>query len=107
MNFIKKRAISIIRGEIKSRLPYWFWGNYLCLKIVKHGLWFYYKGDEVLYLWPWRRGETPNLKFISMLFSGNGELWDAKFSSLKEIDKTWEEYVNSLNELKNTNSDII
>jgi hypothetical protein len=90
----KERAIQIMRGEIKSRLPYWFWGNYLCLKIVKHGIWFWRKGDEVMYLYPWARKNHSGRKFISLLFSGNGDLGDAAYFSLKELDKQWEEYSN-------------
>ena len=90
----REHAIKVCRGEVKSRLPKWFLGNYLCLKIVKHGIWFWRKGDEVLYLWPWARKNHGKGKFVSLLFSGTGEWGDATFSSLKELDSQWEEYSN-------------
>lgn len=62
---------------------------------------FWYKGDNILWLWPWYKKEQSS-RFISLLASGNGEFGDATFSSLKEIDKFWEEYY----EASNNNSNI-
>lgn len=56
----------------------------------KAGVWFPYKGDEVLWRWPWRRkGLAP---FTSTAFSGTGEWGDARFWSLRELDSQWEAY---------------
>ena len=53
--------------------------------IDKYGIWFPYKGDEVMWKWPWRRKHDPR-PFVSLVFSGNGEFGDAAFWSLREID---------------------
>lgn len=58
-------------------------------KLDKFGLEFPYKGDTIIWLWPWRRKNKKN-KFISILASGNGEFGDATFKSLREIDEFWE-----------------
>lgn len=47
------------------------------------GIEFGYKGDSIIWVWPWRRGGRP--KFISFLLSGNGDFGDARFHTLKEI----------------------
>jgi len=62
---LRQYCIKIMRGEKKSRLPLWFWGNLLCVK------------------------------FISLEFSGTGEFGDAAFYSLKEIDTTWDQYFDA------------
>jgi hypothetical protein len=59
--------------------------------IDKTGLWFYYRGDEVGWIYPWKRKDK-KYKWISLNFSGNGEFGDACFKSLKEIDKEWDKY---------------
>jgi hypothetical protein len=107
MILFKRYAIQVIRGEKKSRLPISFWGNYLCLKLEKHGIWFWYKGDEVLYLWPWARKNHGRGKFISLLASGTGEWGDAQFHSLKELDEFWEKCSTCNNENTNTDHSII
>lgn len=55
--------------------------------IDKTGIEFYYHGDWVIWLWPWKRRSD---KYISISLSGTGEFGDAKFSSLKEIDEAHE-----------------
>ena len=87
---IKQYCIKIMRGEKKSRLPMWFWGNLLCVNFVKHGIWFWRKGDELMYVYPWVKPHGG--KFISMLFSGNGDFGDAVFNSLKELDRSWDDW---------------
>jgi len=63
------------------------------ITIDRGGIWFPYKGDEVLWTWPWRRkGLAP---FVSVGFSGTGEWGDARFWSLKELDSQWEAYFNA------------
>lgn len=56
-------------------------GTYLFIDFL--GIGFYYKGDEVTWLWPWKR--TGKLRWLSTNF-------EAEFSSLKEIDLAWEDY---------------
>jgi hypothetical protein len=60
----------------------------------KHGVWFHYKGDEVLWLFPWRR--VGKEKFVSLLFSGTGEFGDARFNSLRELDLAWDEFERAM-----------
>lgn len=56
----------------------------------KHGIEFWYRGDTVIWAWPWRRkGLAP---FISLGFSGTGEWGDARYWTLKELDEQWECY---------------
>ena len=50
---LKKYARQIMRGQKKSRFPMWFWGNLLCVNFVKDGIWFWRKGDELMYVYPW------------------------------------------------------
>lgn len=57
----------------------------------KDGIWFYYKGDEVLWVFPWVKPRGGN-RFISLLFEAN-------IGSLKELDNLWEDY-NSMFEKK-------
>lgn len=49
------------------------------------GVEFPYKGDTLIWLWPWKRKGDPR-PFISVLMSGTGEWGDAKYSSLVELD---------------------
>ncbi len=53
------------------------------------GIWFSYRGDEVLWLWPWRREGRG--AYVSVCASGNAEFGDVHFSSLKEMDEYWSE----------------
>ena len=68
----------------------------LLCSIEKCGIIFYYYGDEITWLWPWRRKD--NNKYISVLFSGTGEFGDAKFISLKEIFEEWKKYEKLMKE---------
>lgn len=54
------------------------------------GIEFWYRGDTVIWTWPWRRkGLAP---YISLGFTGTGSLGDARFWTLGEIDATWKGY---------------
>ena len=55
----------------------------IMIEITIDGIWFLYKGDEVLYTWPWRR--KSGYKFISLCCEGG-------FNSLKEMNNFWTEY---------------
>jgi hypothetical protein len=48
------------------------------------GIWFDYKGDEVCWMFPWKRNHK-NKKYLSVLF-------ECEYSSLKEMDDAWEDY---------------
>jgi len=66
------------------------------------GIWFPYKGDEVLWVWPWKRKNRPEddrgkAPFISLNFSGTGEWGDARYWTLEELDKHWQEYQDIMN----------
>jgi hypothetical protein len=51
----------------------------------KFGYSFMYKGDEIYWVWPWRRKSyKPDTKFISLLLNED-------FESLKSIDDRWDE----------------
>ncbi len=62
-------------GYTGVRFSYW----QLCVA----GLWFPYKGDEVLWCWPWRR--ESGYRYISLMCEGG-------FNSLKDIDQFWIDY---------------
>lgn len=55
-----------------------------------HGVWFPWRGDEVLWTWPWTRKGLPPL--VSLLASGTGEFGDSRFKSLAELDGFWRDY---------------
>lgn len=58
------------------------------MEIDSLGIWFCHNGDEVCYIFPWRRTKF-NRRFLSLGF-------EDCFSSLREIDDTWEGYFDSL-----------
>ena len=67
------------------------------ITIDRGGIWFPYKGDEVLWTWPWTRRERKGdnrrkAPFISVGMSGNGEWGDARYWTLKELNRDWDEY---------------
>lgn len=65
-------------------MEYWVVRVIFC-SIDKYGILFPYKGDEVIWTWPWRRkGLAP---FISLSFSGDGSFSDARYWTLEELDK--------------------
>lgn len=51
---------------------------------TKFGIEFVYKGDTVIWVFPWKR-TIKGQKWISLSF-------EAGFKSLKELDKCWEGY---------------
>jgi hypothetical protein len=61
------------------------------IKITKYGINFVYHGDDVEYLFPWKRLVFNN-RFISFGFDG-------VFSSLKEIDNAWADYNRNYSDL--------
>jgi len=66
-------------------------------EITKSGIWFYYKGDIVLWRWWWRRN-PPQPKNYIMKQQGKyvSTLCGSCFNSLKEMDNFWDEYFNTL-----------
>ena len=76
------------------------------------GVEFPYKGDVVIWLWPWKRTGPPDDKwakapFISLSFTGTGDFGDAKFWTLKELDELWDNFAKRMNEhtMQSENSD--
>ena len=63
------------------------------LRIDKFGIDFWYKGDTVIWILPWKRKNRKE-RWISMGFSGTGEFGSAYFSSLAEMDKLWNEFMS-------------
>lgn len=61
------------------------------IQVDRFGIWFFYKGDEVGYIWPWfsDRREIFNRRFYSIGF-------EAYFKSLKELDECWDGYFKTL-----------
>lgn len=64
---------------------------FITLSFNKRDLEFQYKGDTVIWLYPWVRPEREK-RFISLTFSGTGEFGDACYASLKELDKEWDDF---------------
>ena len=69
--------------------PKFLWKRYWWARVaIDHsGITFPYQGDEIIWIWPWKRmgGE----KYISVLFSGTGQFGDCKFTSLQDIKEAW------------------
>ncbi len=103
-----QRILHILRVKLYRRLMLdWRLANtpvkWLFARADKSGVEFFYKGDTVIWLWPWRRKDK-KLKFISLFFSGTGEFGDAMFSSLKQLDEAWRDCEEALSKLSE-NSD--
>lgn len=56
------------------------------LGIHKYGISFYYKGDTVIWKYPWKRKSKKEV-WISEMFSGTGKFGDVIFPSLKSMDE--------------------
>jgi hypothetical protein len=65
--------------------------RFLFVTFDRIGIEFYHRGDDIIWLWPWRCRHDPR-RFISLGFSGTGEFGDAKFYSIYEIDCLWEKF---------------
>lgn len=90
IKFKKQKPPNIFRRFILFRIPFTsFFITRGLFSQLNSGLWFFYRGDEVLWLWPWQRTIG---KWISLYASGTGEFGDAAFSSLKDIDQFWDDY---------------
>lgn len=57
------------------------------ITINRAGIDWWYKGDTVIWTWPWRRNDKP--KWVSLGFSGNGDFGDARFVCLADVDLAW------------------
>lgn len=62
------------------------------IRVDRVGIDFPYTGDTVIWTWPWRRKGLP--KYISVGFSGTGDFGDARFHTLAEIRKAWDDLGN-------------
>ncbi len=80
---------AILVGSGWHLLPFGFLISYA----DRYGIWFPWKGDEVCWTWPWKRKGMP--KYISLMFSGNGEFGDARFPTLASLDKAWNEFAEA------------
>lgn len=81
--FIRKR-----RWMLRS-LPTWTQISFNGL-----GIEILYKGDNVIWTWPWHRqwkGQKLG-PWISLGFTGTGEWGDARFWTLKQLDGQWDLY---------------
>ena len=56
--------------------------NLYDFEITRKGVWSHWKGDTILYYFPWQRN---GFKYATILTNGC-------FNSLKELDKFWIEY---------------
>lgn len=70
----------------------------LLATINRHGITFPHNGDEVWWLWPWKRGKLPDKPFISVGFTGTGEWGDSRWATLKEMDAEWDAYFKACEE---------
>jgi hypothetical protein len=61
----------------------------LFITVDKLGIEFWYRGDTVIWMWPWKR-DAGNKPFISLSFS-------ATYPSLKAIDEEWEMFYVACN----------
>ena len=79
-----KRAL--IHLEISLFKTYWYFDRI--------GFWFFYHGDEVGWIYPWRRKNKEG-KWISLFFSGSGQFGDAVYKSLRDIDNEYECFIKA------------
>lgn len=66
------------------------WRQYLLISLTRSGIEWNHKGDDVIWLWPWRRGKIKGKPFVSTIWSGTAEWGDARYVSLAAMDKEWE-----------------
>lgn len=69
------------------QLPKNLWKTLRRILFTKDGIWFPYKGDEVMYIFPWKRD-----KYLSLGFTGTGAFGDATFRTLHDMDVLWYNY---------------
>ncbi len=85
--FRHRLTTCIIRLLTKS-----YWTRWLLIDFNRLGIDFPYRGDWVIWLWPWAKNRTH--KYISVCSEG-------QFNSLLEIREFWDEYENFV--IKSTN----
>jgi len=76
----------------------------LCItRFTKDGIWFPYKGDEVLWRWWWDRNPPQKVGNTTYLMPQQGKyvslLCEGCFNSLKEMDEFWKEYEECIKRL--------
>ena len=64
------------------------------LSVNRWGIDFWYIGDTITWTWPWRRQGRP--KWVSSLFSGNGDFGDARFNTLNDIRQAWKDFEKAM-----------
>ncbi len=88
---MNKHIITLYRYCMFKRLWANTWKKWLWASASRTGVEFHHKGDQIIYVWPWKRVNKEH-KFISLCFTGNGEFGDVSFKSLAEIDRQWDEF---------------
>ena len=73
-----------VRTKLYRKFPFLY--ERLFLLIDRNGIWWYHKGDEVLWIYPWRRR---GYKYVSLMCEGC-------FQSIDELDKFWDEYFKEM-----------
>ena len=65
----------------------WLWKHHLLIILDKWGVWFYLKGDDICWVWPWYRNkrDLKGNRYISICAGGY-------FRSLRDLDRFWVEY---------------
>lgn len=58
------------------------------LYVSRSGVGFYHDGDEVIWLWPWRRTDWRR-PWLSVSF-------ECTFQTLRELDNLWSDYFDAL-----------
>lgn len=101
---LRKYLIEVARGE-KSWISPKIAQSILTFHISKGGIWFYYKSDEVIWVFPWKR-IAPNKVYVSLGFSGTGEWGDAYFPTLRSMDEAWEAYNKDQDEWNERNQGV-
>jgi len=65
------------------------------LRVDIFGVWFLYKGDEVCWLFPWKRKHGRNRNLLDGRLGGSRKycslLSGSYFNTLKEMDEFWDE----------------
>jgi len=72
--------------------------HYKILSLTRRGIWFYYKGDEVLWRWWWnRQPKQPKNYIVPQQGKYVSTLCEGCFNSLLEMDNFWKQYQDYCN----------
>lgn len=84
----RAQILQFLLFKLRMCYPPWC---FLLSSFDKFGIEFPWKGDTIIWNWPWRN-KNEKRRFISIGFSGTGEFGDARYNSLAEIDKDWQKF---------------